>query len=77
MQCQRMFFQVRALNNSLFCDSLSLRSKMCHLCFFTCSREFDENLLRRITEVFYEDDVVNLPPAPDASSYLMSEVFEF
>lgn len=39
-------------------------------CFF---KEFDENLLRRITEVFYEDDVVNLPPAPDVSSYLMSE----
>ncbi|EXC23668.1 hypothetical protein L484_015578 [Morus notabilis] len=39
-------------------------------CFF---KEFDENLLRRITEVFYEDDVLNLPPAPDVSNYLMSE----
>ncbi|KAL5550325.1 hypothetical protein UlMin_000501 [Ulmus minor] len=39
-------------------------------CFF---KEFDENLLRRICETFYEDDVVNLPPAPDVSNYLMSE----
>lgn len=36
-------------------------------------KEFDENLLRRISEVFYEDEVVNLPPAPDVSSYMMSE----
>lgn len=41
-----------------------------------CSREFDENLLRRISEIFYEDEVVNLPPAPDVSNYLMSEVYE-
>lgn len=40
------------------------------------SREFDEILLRRISEVFYEDEVVNLPPAPDVSNYLMSEVCE-
>ncbi|PQQ06937.1 RNA polymerase II C-terminal domain phosphatase-like 2 isoform X3 [Prunus yedoensis var. nudiflora] len=39
-------------------------------CFF---KEFDEILLRRISEVFYEDEVVNLPPAPDVSNYLMSE----
>jgi RNA polymerase II C-terminal domain phosphatase-like 1/2 len=37
------------------------------------SREFDENLLRRISEVYYEDEVVNLPPAPDVSNYMMSE----
>ncbi|KAK9289962.1 hypothetical protein L1049_008124 [Liquidambar formosana] len=36
-------------------------------------KEFDENLLRRISELFYEDDVVNLPSAPDVSNYLMSE----
>ncbi|PON73533.1 HAD-like domain containing protein [Parasponia andersonii] len=39
-------------------------------CFF---KEFDEILLRRISDVFYEDDVVNLPPSPDVSNYLMSE----
>ncbi|KAJ4704459.1 RNA polymerase II C-terminal domain phosphatase-like [Melia azedarach] len=39
-------------------------------CFF---KEFDENLLRAISEVFYEDEVVNLPSAPDVSNYLMSE----
>ncbi|XP_022767694.1 RNA polymerase II C-terminal domain phosphatase-like 2 isoform X2 [Durio zibethinus] len=37
-------------------------------------KEFDENVLRKISEVFYEDEVVNLPLAPDVSSYLMSEV---
>ncbi|XP_015897198.2 RNA polymerase II C-terminal domain phosphatase-like 2 isoform X1 [Ziziphus jujuba] len=36
-------------------------------------KEFDENLLRRISEIFYEDDVMNLPPSPDVSNYLMSE----
>ncbi|XP_059462490.1 RNA polymerase II C-terminal domain phosphatase-like 2 isoform X2 [Corylus avellana] len=36
-------------------------------------KEFDENLLRRISEVFYEDEVVNLPSAPDVSNYMMSE----
>ncbi|XWS43835.1 hypothetical protein CRYUN_Cryun16bG0138500 [Craigia yunnanensis] len=36
-------------------------------------KEFDENVLRKISEVFYEDEVVNLPLAPDVSNYLMSE----
>ncbi|XP_057983618.1 RNA polymerase II C-terminal domain phosphatase-like 2 isoform X2 [Malania oleifera] len=36
-------------------------------------KEFDESLLRRIFELFYEDEVVSLPPAPDVSNYLMSE----
>lgn len=76
MQCQRMLFQVRGLNYSFFGVSLSRRSERWHLCGCTYSREFDENLLRRITEVFYEDDVLNLPPAPDVSNYLMSEVYE-
>ncbi|CAK9319881.1 unnamed protein product [Citrullus colocynthis] len=39
-------------------------------CYF---KEFDESLLRRILEISYEDDVVDLPPAPDVSSYMMSE----
>ncbi|XAR50850.1 Phosphoprotein phosphatase [Bertholletia excelsa] len=40
-------------------------------------KEFDENLLRKISEVFYEDDAVNLPAAPDVSNYLMSEDASF
>ncbi|XP_056170738.1 RNA polymerase II C-terminal domain phosphatase-like 2 [Syzygium oleosum] len=36
-------------------------------------KEFDENLLKKISEVFYEDEVVTLPHAPDVSNYLMSE----
>ncbi|XP_059667967.1 RNA polymerase II C-terminal domain phosphatase-like 2 isoform X2 [Cornus florida] len=40
-------------------------------------KEFDEHLLRRISELFYEDDVVNLPTAPDVSNYLMSEDASF
>ncbi|XP_022746475.1 RNA polymerase II C-terminal domain phosphatase-like 2 isoform X2 [Durio zibethinus] len=36
-------------------------------------KEFDENVLRKTSEVFYEDEVVNLPLAPDVSNYLMSE----
>lgn len=39
-------------------------------------REFDEIFLRRISEIFYEDEVVNLPPSPDVSNYLISEVCE-
>ncbi|GMI81049.1 carboxyl-terminal domain (ctd) phosphatase-like 2, ECERIFERUM11 [Hibiscus trionum] len=40
-------------------------------------KEFDENVLRKLSEVFYEDEVVNLPLAPDVSSYLMSEEASF
>lgn len=36
-------------------------------------KEFDENLLRRISELCFEDELVNLPFAPDVSDYLMSE----
>lgn len=36
-------------------------------------KEFDENLLQKISEVHYEDEVVALPSAPDVSNYLMSE----
>ncbi|XP_052116198.1 RNA polymerase II C-terminal domain phosphatase-like 2 isoform X3 [Arachis duranensis] len=39
-------------------------------CFF---KEFDEILLQRIAEIFFEDDVVSLPHPPDVSNYLMSE----
>ncbi|KAI3732304.1 hypothetical protein L1987_63508 [Smallanthus sonchifolius] len=40
------------------------------------SREFDENYLRRFSEHFYEDEVLNLPSAPDVCSYLMPEADE-
>ncbi|KAK9026801.1 hypothetical protein V6N11_039635 [Hibiscus sabdariffa] len=40
-------------------------------------KEFDENVLRRLSDVFYEDEVVNLPLAPDVSNYLMSEEASF
>ncbi|GAB2273527.1 hypothetical protein Dimus_008318 [Dionaea muscipula] len=36
-------------------------------------KEFDENFLRKISELFYEDEVLNLPSPPDVSSYLLSE----
>lgn len=47
-------------------------------CIVTCYvyREFDELLIRRISEVFYEDEVKSLPPTPDVSNYMMTEVFE-
>ncbi|KAL1187510.1 hypothetical protein V6Z11_A01G254600 [Gossypium hirsutum] len=40
-------------------------------------KEFDENVLRKMSEVFYENEVVNLPVAPDVSNYLMSEEASF
>lgn len=40
-------------------------------------REFDENLLRKIFEISYEDEIVNLPYAPDVGDYLISEVCFF
>ncbi|KAK1412415.1 hypothetical protein QVD17_33654 [Tagetes erecta] len=40
-------------------------------------KEFDENFLRRVSEYFFEDDVLNLPSAPDVCSYLMPEDASF
>lgn len=40
-------------------------------------KEFDENLLRRLSEHFYEDEVLNLPSVPDVCNYLMSEDASF
>ncbi|KAK8547586.1 hypothetical protein V6N12_031721 [Hibiscus sabdariffa] len=40
-------------------------------------KEFDENVLRKLSEVFHEDEVINLPLAPDVSSYLMSKEASF
>ncbi|XP_056170737.1 uncharacterized protein LOC115693551 [Syzygium oleosum] len=40
-------------------------------------KEFDENLLSKTFEVFYEYEVVTLPHSPDVSNYLMSEDFGF
>ncbi|XP_056170735.1 RNA polymerase II C-terminal domain phosphatase-like 2 isoform X2 [Syzygium oleosum] len=36
-------------------------------------KDFDGNLLRKISKVFYEDEVVTLPHSPDVSNYLKSE----
>ncbi|KAL5991485.1 hypothetical protein ACLOJK_012394 [Asimina triloba] len=36
-------------------------------------KDFDEKLLRRISEICYEDEVLELPPAPDVGNYLMAE----
>ncbi|GMH30049.1 hypothetical protein Nepgr_031892 [Nepenthes gracilis] len=36
-------------------------------------KEFDENLLRRISELFFEDEVLNLPSPPDVSNYLLED----
>ncbi|KAL8224690.1 hypothetical protein R6Q57_017247 [Mikania cordata] len=40
-------------------------------------KEFDETYLRRVSEHFYEDEVLNLPSAPDVCSYLMPEDASF
>uniref|UniRef100_A0A7N0T349 protein-serine/threonine phosphatase n=1 Tax=Kalanchoe fedtschenkoi TaxID=63787 RepID=A0A7N0T349_KALFE len=36
-------------------------------------KEFDDNLLRRISELFFEDEAINLPQAPDVSNFLIPE----
>ncbi len=38
------------------------------------NREFDEGLLQKIPEIFYEDDIKDIPSPPDVSNYLVSEV---
>jgi hypothetical protein len=40
-------------------------------------REFDEGILPRINEVRYEDEMDDIPSAPDVSNYLISEVNYF
>lgn len=39
----------------------------------TFFKEFDEDLLPRIADIFYEDEMTDLPSAPDVSNYLISE----
>ncbi|XP_031120325.1 RNA polymerase II C-terminal domain phosphatase-like 1 [Ipomoea triloba] len=36
-------------------------------------KDFDEGLLQRISDVAYEDDIKEIPSAPDVSNYLISE----
>ncbi|OIS97517.1 PREDICTED: RNA polymerase II C-terminal domain phosphatase-like 1 [Nicotiana attenuata] len=36
-------------------------------------KDFDEGLLQRISEVAYEDEIKQVPSAPDVSNYLISE----
>jgi hypothetical protein len=42
-------------------------------CLF-CDRDFDDGLLQKIPQIAYEDDIKDIPPAPDVSNYLVSEV---
>lgn len=42
--------------------------------FFFSFREFDENLLRKVFELFYENGLLDLPYAPDVGDYLVCEV---
>lgn len=37
-------------------------------------REFDENLLRKVFELMYENEFLDLPYAPDVGDYLVCEV---
>ncbi|RRT80491.1 hypothetical protein GW17_00025513 [Ensete ventricosum] len=37
-------------------------------------RDFDEGILPRISEVLYEDEMKDFPPAPDVGNFLISEV---
>lgn len=36
-------------------------------------KDFDDGLLQRVSEVAYEDDIKQVPSAPDVSNYLISE----
>ncbi|MCI34549.1 RNA polymerase II C-terminal domain phosphatase-like, partial [Trifolium medium] len=35
--------------------------------------DFDDGLLQKIPQIAYEDDIKDIPPAPDVSNYLVSE----
>ncbi|XP_058730856.1 RNA polymerase II C-terminal domain phosphatase-like 1 [Vicia villosa] len=36
-------------------------------------KDFDDGLLQKIPQIAYEDDIQDIPPAPDVSNYLVSE----
>ena len=36
-------------------------------------KDFDDGLLQKIPQIAYEDDINDVPPAPDVSNYLVSE----
>jgi RNA polymerase II C-terminal domain phosphatase-like 1/2 len=40
-------------------------------------REFDENLLRKVFELMYENELLDLPYAPDVGDYLVCEDTNF
>ncbi|XP_051131335.1 RNA polymerase II C-terminal domain phosphatase-like 2 isoform X2 [Andrographis paniculata] len=40
-------------------------------------KEFDENLLQKVPDIFYEDEVSGVPCPPDVSNYLISEDASF
>lgn len=60
---------------SFNCYFIEMKNSL--LTYAMCSREFDENLIRRVSEHFHEDEVLNLPSPPDVCNYLMSEVSKY
>jgi hypothetical protein len=40
-------------------------------------REFDENLFKKVYELCYENELLDLPYAPDVGDYLICEVVMF
>ena len=69
------FLSMCLLNCNLLNDIPVMWTSILKFIMCPLIREFDENLLQKISEVYYEDEVVTLPSAPDVSNYLMSEVF--
>lgn len=74
---------LHAMSEVISSSKLQTQVSLCSRLFLSTSgiilschvvREFDENLLQRIPEVFYEDDVQSLPHPVDVSNYLMAEV---
>lgn len=37
-------------------------------------REFDENLMQRVSQIYYENEILDLPYSPDVRDYLMTVV---
>ncbi|CAA6655139.1 unnamed protein product [Spirodela intermedia] len=57
---------VLCVARNVACNVSTARSEV--NCVMHC-REFDENLLRKVYELYYENDILNLPSTPDRSSY--------
>jgi len=57
----------------LYFNDIFLTGSVGPFLFFSF-REFDENLLRKVFELFYENGLLDLPYAPDVGDYLVCEV---